>query len=79
MYLPSEVFQKLGPVALGGRVNGREFKPAHLEAAGEHSIVRAVESADGDVLAEFQLDKALIPEGDDIRELGVIVTSLEVE
>jgi SAM-dependent methyltransferase len=79
VYLPQEVFQQLGPVTLRTRVNGADLEPATLQTAGAHAVIRPVKNLRGDVLVEFNLDKALAAKSKEERELGIIVASLELE
>ena len=78
-YLPEEVFGRLGSVTLRTRVNGAELEPETLHAAGKHAVARPVKDLGNVVLVEFELDKALAAQGEDERELGIIVASLELE
>ena len=78
-YLPRESFDRLGPVTLRIRVGGAELEPARLQTPGSHAVIRPIKNLQGDVLAEFELDKALEAESREARELGIIVASLELE
>ncbi len=78
VYLPPEVFSRVGRLTLKIRWNGQELEPARLETAGEHTIVRTAKEA-LNPRVEFELDKALEPSRTEPRELGLIVASLEVE
>jgi tRNA (mo5U34)-methyltransferase len=79
LYLPPEVFNRVGTVTLSGRINGERFVPAVLDGPGDHTVLRGVTSMSGDVTAEFELDKFLAPSAAEPRELGVIVASIEVD
>jgi SAM-dependent methyltransferase len=79
VYLPPEVFLKLGAMTLVIRWEGLELPPAVLDAPGEHSITRRVSRPTENPTVEFELDKALPPSPEEPRELGIIVSSLEVE
>jgi hypothetical protein len=56
-----------------------ELDPAVLNSAGAHSVIRPVKGLGNEVLAEFELDKALEAKSAEERELAIIVASLELE
>ena len=79
VYLPQELFDRLGALTLKTRVDGVELDPAVLNSAGAHSVIRPVKGLGNEVLAEFELDKALEAKSAEERELAIIVASLELE
>jgi len=79
LFLPPGVFERLGEMTLSGKINGREVAPARLDRPGEHHIVRPILDEASEVIAEFCLDKYTPASQRDIRELGIIVASIELE
>jgi len=80
--VPDPVIAKLKTVSLSASVNGHQLPPETYTQAGEYTYTRDVPagSLSGDsVKVEFQLDKAMPPSGADMRELGVVVSSIGLE
>lgn len=72
----------LGPLTLGASVNGAVLPAETYSAPGDHTYIRNIpRSALGapNIQVEFQIDKALAPSDADRRELGLIVSSLDLE
>jgi 4-amino-4-deoxy-L-arabinose transferase-like glycosyltransferase len=82
LYVPDNIIQKLGPVTLRARVNGRALSPETWSQSGHYVYLRDL-AADliesGQIQADFVLDKSLPPNGSDQRELGIIVAEISVE
>jgi hypothetical protein len=80
--IPDVQIQRLGPITLRADVAARALSPETLSKAGTYSYSRDV-PADAfhfdTVLASFSLDKAAPPTESDLRELGVVVTSVALE
>lgn len=76
--IPEPLIQRLGPLRLSAVVNGSILKPEAYPESGEHRYEREIDAAGGEVVVEFELDKALAPDPPDQRELGVMVLSLEL-
>ena len=77
--IPEGQIQTLGPITLTATVNGTPVSPATFATAGHHSYsARVPAGASPDLLVEFELDRALPPRSNDPRELGVIVSRLEI-
>jgi SAM-dependent methyltransferase len=78
MYLAPEFFQRLGPVKLSAAVNGQPLRSLSLNKPGDHTFKARFRCAAGDPLFTFELDKCT-PPGLDPRELGIVVSSIDVE
>lgn len=80
--LPDAVFQKVGPIKMMARVNGLDLAPEEFKAAGDQTYSREVPGtalgADA-VTVDFTLDKFIAPTPGDLRELGVIVSTVGFE
>ncbi len=78
LYLPSLVIDKLKTLTLSANVNGAVLAPETWSQSGKYVYKRPVpaEALTADaVQARFSLDKALPPEGQEERELGIVVMS----
>jgi tRNA (mo5U34)-methyltransferase len=75
--LPERLAAQVCPVTLSATANGVPLPPETLSAAGSYLYTRRLPPGDGMEIA-FTLDRALEPGEHDWRELGVIVTSLEI-
>jgi SAM-dependent methyltransferase len=76
-FLPEDHLQRLGPVTLAARLNGRELPPQVFRDAGECRYRQplppgALEHGVAEI--EFTLDKAAPPSTEDRRELGLAVS-----
>ena len=80
--LPEVVLDTVGAVTLAAQVAGQPLRAETYDAPGEH-LYQATLSAEllaGEPLVvEFELDKAIPPGNGDRRELGLIVTSVELD
>jgi hypothetical protein len=82
VYVPDASLQKLGPIVLTARVNGKELKSRKFAAAGVFTFASDVPMEwlhAGANRFDFSLDKALPGSASDSRELGLIVTSFAVQ
>ena len=80
--LPEPVLAALGPVTLEAIAGGRVLPPQQYSSPGEHLYQASLtpdQLAALPLTVEFQLDKAIPPGDADRRELGIIVTSIELE
>jgi len=80
--LPEAVLDRLGPVTVRARAGGEELGAEVYSSAGEHLYLARLpgELAGGETLiVEFDLDRAIPPGTTDRRELGLIVTSVELD
>lgn len=75
--LPEALAAQICPVTLSATVNGVPVPPEVFSGAGSYLYARQLPPGDGVEMA-FTLDRALEPGEHDWRELGVIVTSLEI-
>jgi hypothetical protein len=80
--IPESLLQSLGPIRLRAAGEGRELGAVSYQSAGEHLFQASVPAEilrRDPVVVQFELDKAVPPGEVDKRELGVIVTSVELE
>jgi hypothetical protein len=80
--VPAVTLEKLKTVSLSATAAGSSLPPETYTTPGEYSYVREIPASllTGDSLrVDFELDKAMAPSGADIRELGIIVTSIALE
>ena len=76
--IPEPLIQRLGTLQLSAVANGAILEPEQFPESGEYRYEREIEADGGEVVVEFELDKALAPDPPDQRELGVMVLSLEL-
>lgn len=77
--VPGPVIERLGPVTLSATFNGHPLAEEIYAEAGQRIYTRPINPAwlTGQPAAiEFHADKAIAPEGAEMRELSVIVTSI---
>ncbi|MGJ5813741.1 class I SAM-dependent methyltransferase [Paludibaculum fermentans] len=79
-FLSGDVIRRLGPITLRCRAEGRPVEQASYPEAGDMVYRAALPAlpAEGPILLQFSLDKALPPGELDDRELGIIVQSIDV-
>ena len=80
--VPPQVIDKSGPITLSGRVGGVSLAPETYSAPGAYVYQRQVPAAElskADVTIAFSLDKSMVPGGPDLRDLGIVVTTLSLE
>ena len=76
------IVEKLKNVSLSATAGGSALPPETYTTAGDYFYVREIPASllTGDSLrVDFQLDKAMPPNGADIRELGIIVLNIGLE
>jgi tRNA (mo5U34)-methyltransferase len=79
-YVPDEMLARLGPCTMEINIDGTPVAPAVFDHPGYHDVIRRFHSrGHRSILVSFQLDKALPPDGEDLRERGLIVASLDCE
>jgi hypothetical protein len=80
--VPQVVIDRLKNVSISAVIDGSPLPPETYTQAGPYTYKREVPasllSADS-VKVDFQLDKAIPPSGQDMRELGVVVNSVSLE
>jgi hypothetical protein len=79
--VPDPVIAKLKNISLAASVDGKALPPETYTQPGPYSYKRDIpgEMLRGEtVRVEFQLDKAMPPNGADQRELGVVANSLSL-
>jgi hypothetical protein len=80
VWIAEESIQRLGAITLSATVNGAELAPSVFDAPGLTIYSRRLAGAGGEVLdVRFRLDKVLLAEAADGRELGIIVERIAVE
>jgi hypothetical protein len=80
--VPGVAIDKLKTISVSATAAGSALPPETYTTPGEYFYVREIPASllTGDSLrVDFQLDKAMTPSGADIRELGIIVTSIALE
>jgi SAM-dependent methyltransferase len=77
--IPDSHIRTLGPMTITVSVNGAAGPPATFETPGPHSYSTPIPAGAGsELLVECELDRALPPHANDPRELGIIVSKLDV-
>jgi tRNA (mo5U34)-methyltransferase len=78
--LPDAHTARLGPITLRARANGVDLPPETFAVPGPHVYTAQIQEDAGRAITfEFELDKTMPPEGVDLRELGVVVSALELK
>jgi hypothetical protein len=80
--VPAAVTQQVGPITLAASIAGAALPPETYSQPGQYVYKRDVSAAllgADPVRVDFQLDKALKPSGQDLRELGVVAVSVGLE
>jgi hypothetical protein len=80
--VPDAVIAKLGNITLSAAIGPTSFSPETYTKPGSYTYKRDVPASlltKEEVRVDFRLDKVMKPEGQDIRELGVVVTSIGLE
>ena len=81
-YLPESLIQKLGPLTLTAKLDGRLVAREVFQQAGPHELVSHLESWTLDPRANtfhFSLDKCAEASPSDKRQLGIIVSSISLD
>lgn len=79
--VPQVVIDKLKTVSLAASIDGKPLPPETYTVAGPAEYKRDIPAAmltGENVKVEFQLDKAMPPNGPELRELGVVANSLSL-
>jgi SAM-dependent methyltransferase len=79
MFISPDAFGRLGPVTLSGAVNGQPLRPFRMNHPGHHTLAARFRSSADAPLFTFELDKYTPPGLDEPRELGIVVSSIDVE
>ncbi len=80
LYLPPVVLEKVGAPTLRACSGGVDLGELRLDRDGIHRYARQVEVPGPDgVRVDFELDRAMPPQGQDVRTLGVVVQRLDLE
>jgi tRNA (mo5U34)-methyltransferase len=78
LYIPDAV----APITIEAIANGMPLTPETYPTAGEYQFLRSLgpfSTAQGDIRIDFNLSSALPPDSTDLRERGIIVTSIAAE
>ena len=82
LFIPDSQLKKLGPMTLSAELDGHPLGPETFSEEGSYIYARDIP---GDALRSdlipvtFSLDKAAPPSAQDSRELGAVVTSIELQ
>ncbi len=80
VFVPGVILERVGAPTLSACVAGKELGAQTLDREGHHAYVRQIEiSGREDVRVDFELDRAMPPQGADCRTLGVVVQRLDLE
>jgi hypothetical protein len=82
LYIPDSQIESLGPMMLGATVEGQSLQPETFEKGGSYIYTREIPKvllATSILPVKFCFDKALPGEKSDGRELGAIVTGIELQ
>lgn len=80
--IPEVVIKKLHSISLTARIGGAVLPPETYKQPGDYTYTHEVPAnqlTSEEVRVDFQLDKVMPPSGQDIRELGIVVTSIGLE
>jgi hypothetical protein len=80
--VPDSVIAKLGNITLSAAVGATSLSPETYIKPGSYTYKREVPASlltKEEVRVDFQLDKVMKPAGQDIRQLGLVVTSIGLE
>lgn len=77
-FFPQVVFDHAGAVVLSCALNGVLLEPLTFDAPGNRTFIRALPSGARGQLLEFNLSGYLPPTGEDLRELGVVVSAIRL-
>jgi len=78
VFVPPEVVDQVGPVTLHAGINGVSLHPETIREPGDHMWARSIPKPADKLHMDFHIDKVFRFPGDD-RELGIIVSSLELD
>jgi hypothetical protein len=76
------VIAKLGNITLDAAIGPTSLSPETYTKSGSYTYIREIPASlltKEEVQVDFRLDKAMKPDGRDIRELGIIVSSVGLE
>ena len=77
--VPAVAIEKSGAITLSAKLAGSPLAPETYSTAGDYTYQRDVPASlltTSDVIVDFSLDKSMIPGGPDMRELGVVATTI---
>ena len=80
--VPPQVIERSGAITLSGRVGGTSLAPETYSTPGPYTYQRPIPAAElskSDVTVAFSLDKSFVPGGPDLRELGIVVTTIALQ
>ncbi len=79
--IPGVVIDKLKTVSLAASIDGKALPPETYTVAGPYTYKRDIPASmltGENVKVEFQLDKAMVPSGPELRELGLVANSISL-
>lgn len=80
--VPDVVIQKLHSIALSAAIGGSTLPPQSYTRPGPYTYTRKLAAgllSSKEIRVDFQLDKVMPPSGQDIRQLGIVLTSVGLE
>ena len=82
LVVPEVVIQKLRSITLSAAVRGVQLEPETYTKPGDYKYTRAIEPKlleSEESRIDFELDKVMPPAGQDVRQLGIVVSSIGLE
>jgi tRNA (mo5U34)-methyltransferase len=79
VFVPPELLAQLGPLRMEIRAGNSVLPPAVFDHSGIQSLTRTMQDGENPEAIAFHLDRALVPDGQDPRERGIIVADFAFE
>jgi hypothetical protein len=79
LFLPQTILSTLGPVTMRAKLDKSDVGSMLMQRAGEYVFRIPLEGHAEPGVVTIELDKATTPDNSDLRELGLIVSSVEFE
>ena len=76
------MIEKSGPITLSAKIGSTSLAPETYSAPGAYTYQRDVPASElgkSDVTVAFAVDKSMVPGGPDLRELGVVASTIALE
>ena len=77
-FFPQVIFDHAGAVTLESEMDGIAFEPMLFEAPGNRTYLRALPADTRGRVIQFTLSGCLPPAGEDLRELGIVVSTVRL-
>lgn len=78
LFVPDALIERFGSVTLSCRVNGAPLTPETFTEPGLYTYTRALDAKSAELLAQFNVDRALPADASDPRERALIVADLSL-